>query len=796
LEKLNKYISSITYQHPIESQFQSNLIDNLNAEICLGTVTNVEEGVAWLGYTYLYVRMLKNPYKYGVTINEDDPGLVEVRRKLIEEAARSLFLSNMIVYDSNTGTLASKDIGRIASNYYIKNVTMEHICQKLKSNMVDKELLDVLSSCAEFSQIKLRDEELSELKKLRQSSCPCPIRSTTIDDSPTKVNILLQAFISNASITEFSLVSDSNYVAQNSIRILRAMFELSVMRGFCVAAEGLLDLCKSLEQRKWPFNHPLGQFSNLPFEVVEKLNGTGMVVDELREMTGSDIGRLIRYQNFGDKILQCAVEFPMLYIDVSVAPIMATVIEVKIELHCDFEWNKQFHGATQAWWLWIKDRDGNLFHSEKVVIPFSKYHEAVIVDVKLPVSSPPPSQLFVRWMSDYWLGCESEEAVTLDKLILPDLYSPFTDLLNLCPLPVSALRNGPLEAIYRQKFNFFNAIQTQIFFSLYHCRENSLIGAPTGSGKTIAGELAMWSTFRDFPKAKVVYIAPLKALVRERVEDWQKKFESVNLKIVELTGDVSPDIESINACNVVITTPEKWDVVSRGWKTRNHVQGVRCVIIDEIHLLGGDRGPILEVIVSRTRYISETTGNNIRIIGLSTALANARDLADWLGVKSAFLFNFRHSVRPVQLETYIDGFPGKNYCPRMATMNRPCYAAILRHSPTKPAIIFVSSRRQTRLTALDLISYCCNEEKHHQFLHMSQVELEDTLAYVSDKNLAHTLSFGIGMHHAGLTNNDRRLVEHLFVAQKIQVLVATSTLAWGVNTPAHLVCIKGTEVSN
>jgi Helicase conserved C-terminal domain len=67
------------------------------------------------------------------------------------------------------------------------------------------------------------------------------------------------------------------------------------------------------------------------------------------------------------------------------------------------------------------------------------------------------------------------------------------------------------------------------------------------------------------------------------------------------------------------------------------------------------------------------------------------------------------------------------------------------------------------------------------------------LAKVKDTNLQHTLQFGIGLHHAALPNADREVVEELFCTQKIQVLVATSTLAWGVNTPAHLVIIKGTE---
>ena len=117
---------------------------------------------------------------------------------------------------------------------------------------------------------------------------------------------------------------------------------------------------------------------------------------------------------------------------------------------------------------------------------------------------------------------------------------------------------------------------------------------------------------------------------------------------------------------------------------------VALLVIDEIHLLGGDRGPILEVIVSRMRYIAAETDQNVRFVGLSTALANARDLADWLGIPAEGLFNFRPSVRPVPLEVHIQGFPGKFYCPRMGTMNKPAYAAIQTHSPLKPVLVFVS----------------------------------------------------------------------------------------------------------
>ena len=103
--------------------------------------------------------------------------------------------------------------------------------------------------------------------------------------------------------------------------------------------------------------------------------------------------------------------------------------------------------------------------------------------------------------------------------------------------------------------------------------------------------------------------------------------------MVELTGDVTPDMRAISKADVIVTTPEKWDGVSRSWQTRNYVQDVSLLIIDEIHLLGDERGPVLEVIVSRTNFISSHTEQAVRVVGLSTALANARDLADWLGIK-------------------------------------------------------------------------------------------------------------------------------------------------------------------
>ena len=210
-------------------------------------------------------------------------------------------------------------------------------------------------------------------------------------------------------------------------------------------------------------------------------------------------------------------------------------------------------------------------------------------------------------------------------------------------------------------------------------------------GKTTVAEIAMFRVFEKYPEGKVVYIGPLKALVRERVTDWQDRLRTIlGKKLVELTGDATPDMRSIESAQVIVTTPEKWDGVSRSWQSRAYVQAVRLVILDEVHLLGQDRGPTLEAIVSRMNQMTNrnqgTTKHPVRLLALSTALANARDVADWLDVSPYNLYNFRPSVRPVPLEVHIQGFSGKHYCPRMASMNKPAYAAIKTHSPNKPVI--------------------------------------------------------------------------------------------------------------
>lgn len=800
LDRLDHYLSAITHQFPIESRLQAKLADNLNAEISLGTVTNVQEAVQWLGYTYMYVRMRKAPQTYGLKLAEvqDDPYLTQHRRKLVMEAARRLQEVQMIIYDDDdpSETLVSKDIGRIASDFYLLNTSVEIFNTAIKPDSSEASVLSTLAMSGEFDGIKARQEEAKELESMEKQA-HFPIKQG-VETPEGKTNALIQAYISGIGTKDTSLGSDMNYVAQNATRIVRAFFLLCLSRRWGAMTMAMLDLDKSINRRMWADDHPMTQFE-IQEPVARQLRAKNPYIEDMKDMSNKELGDLVHNVGMGQRLGQLVDKFPLINILSSqVKPITTRVMRVEVSVVGNFNWDGRLHGKAQYFWIWVHEdtEEAELLHTDKLILDAKNVHSPQRFDFAIPVKDPPPNQLILRVVSDTWIGSESTVALSFNHLVKPESHPIQTRLLKLRPLPVGALKNEKIEQYYRRRFDFFNPMQTMCFHSLYHEKTSVLLGSPTGSGKTIACEIAIWAALRDRPGSKIVYIAPMKALVKERVGDWRRGIcKAANLKLVELTGDTNPEADAIRKADIIITTPEKFDGISRNWQSRTFVQNVSLLVMDEVHLLASDRGAILEMIVSRMNFVQAKTGKHVRLLGMSTAVANAGDMASWLGVKdNTGLFNFPSSVRPVPLEMYIEGFPDNvGFCPLMKSMNKPAFLAIKRHSGAKPALIFVPSRRQTRLTAQDFIHMCGNEENPRRFLHMSDDELADVLERVSDETLQLSLQFGIAIHHAGLVDEDRKISHELFEQQKVQILIATSTLAWGVNLPAYLVVIKGTQ---
>ena len=154
--------------------------------------------------------------------------------------------------------------------------------------------------------------------------------------------------------------------------------------------------------------------------------------------------------------------------------------------------------------------------------------------------------------------------------------------------------------------------------------------------------LRMWTECGTQANYRAVYLAPVKALCSEKHRDWCQKFSCVGLKVVMLTGDsTGDDLSKIQSSNIIITTPEKWDAVSRKLKDPTTIASIRLVMIDEVHLLNDDsRGHVLEAVLCRMKTLRYVA----RYVAVSATFPNIKDVAFWLGGNTARFFKVREVI--------------------------------------------------------------------------------------------------------------------------------------------------------
>jgi pre-mRNA-splicing helicase BRR2 len=203
-------------------------------------------------------------------------------------------------------------------------------------------------------------------------------------------------------------------------------------------------------------------------------------------------------------------------------------------------------------------------------------------------------------------------------LALPEAYAQPTELLDLKPLSTKIFKNEEFEKLYN--FKTLNSIQTQVFSTLYNSDENFFLAGPNNSGISTCGEFAILRYFsnNENTKGKIVYITCNEQLSNSKHKSLEQKFSKVEKVVSKLTGEVNKDLKIIFSSDIIISTPEQWDLLSRRWKVRKQVQDVELFIIDDMQFIGYDKnGSILEIIVSRMRYISTQLENHkLRIIGI------------------------------------------------------------------------------------------------------------------------------------------------------------------------------------
>ena len=795
--EIQYYLSLLNQQLPIESQLVSKLADNMNAEIVLGNIRDRDEAVQWLGYTYLYVRMLRSPGLYSVGADyENDDALEQKRVDLVHSAATILERSGLVKYEKKTGRLQATELGRIASHYYISHNSMLTYAQHLQPSITTIELFRIFALSDEFKYIPVRQDEKLELGKLL-GRVPVPVKET-IDEPHAKINVLLQAYISRLRLDGLALMADLVYVTQSAGRIIRALFEICLKKGWSAVAKTALDLCKMAEKRMWPTMSPLRQFPHCPRDILQKAERIDVPWTSYFDLDPPRMGELLGMPKSGRVVCDLVSKFPRLDVQAQVQPITRSMLRVDLTITPNFVWDDAIHGNAQDFWILVEDCDGEeiLFHDRFLLrreFAQSEMNEH-LVEFTVPITEPMPPNYFISLVSDRWMHSETKIAVSFQKLILPERFPPHTPLLDMQRAPVKALKREEYQQLY-PNWEHFNKIQTQVFKSVFDSDDNVFIGAPTGSGKTVCAELALLRHWSSANSGRAVYIAPFQELVDLRLADWEKRLGNIGggKTIVKLTGETTADLKLLERADLVLATPVQWDVLSRQWQRRKNIQTVQLFIADELHMLGGFGGYVYEVVVSRMHYIALQTENEMRILGLSVPISNARDIGEWIGANKHTIYNFSPHARPVPLELHIQSFTIPHFPSLMLAMSRPAYQSILTLSPDKPALVFVPSRKQTRSTAMDLLAACSMDDDEDRFLNADAEELAPLLSRVQEQTLATSLSHGVGYYHEALSLSDKRIVTHLFKIGAIQVLLASRDCCWELDVTAHLVIVMNTQ---
>ena len=349
-----------------------------------------------------------------------------------------------------------------------------------------------------------------------------------------------------------------------------------------------------------------------------------------------------------------------------------------------------------------------------------------------------------------------------------------------------------LRSVFRHPI--FNAVQSKCFPTAYKSDDNLVVSAPTGGGKTAILELAICRLISGFKsdQYKIVYMAPTKSLCSERHRDWQAKFAALDLRCAELTGDTDHGhLRNVQSASIVITTPEKWDSMTRKWKDHlKLMQMVKLFLIDEVHILKDSRGATLEAVVSRMKSVR----SNVRFVALSATVPNSNDIATWLGKdpnnqdSPAPREVFGEEFRPVKLQKHVVGLPFKgNDFAFESACNPQLPSIIAKYSHRKPIMVFCITRKSTLDTAKILANVWASKGPRDRYWEGPTQRIE-----VQDPELNNMLSSGVAFHHAGLDGSDRHAVETGFLEGQINVICCTSTLAVGVNLPCHMVIIKNT----
>ncbi|WFD36018.1 RNA helicase [Malassezia cuniculi] len=790
-DKLSHYIDAITSAHPIESSFLGGLVDALNAEVSLGSVSSVSDGISWLGYTYLYTRMKRSPLVYGIDYEElaADPSLAARRREWITGAARVLHEHKMATFDESSGALKPTSTGRIAARYYLGYRTIEVFNERLRNTLREADSLDLMSRAADFSNVPLRESEEDELDGLLERiPCQVPGGSKT---APGKVNILLQAHVSRLTLDDFALVSDSRYVTQNAGRVLRALFELALDRSYAGAASALLNLTKAVEHCVWPFEHPLRQMKTLNVDALHRINqyADELEVTQIRALSVEQLAKLLHSaEREATAVHQAAARFPRVILRARARPVSPTFVRIDIQLLRDFEWDERVHGGVLPLIVWVEDALQKTVHVRTVEL--RNTHRAkdapadvtadVAFSVDVPLHEPAlrtasEASYSVVWASETWLGAEGSVTLEMDDVCVPQS-SPVTPLLELPVLSLSTCVRDEIATAYsRQHVTAWNAVQTQVFHSIAYSRAHVLVCAPPGAGKRTVAEQALWRGGR------AVLIFPSESRARAAVRHLESldRYSGI-VSGVSFIGDAAR-----SSARVLVGTPACILGKAATHSLEALVSNADIIVLHDMHIMSC----AYELAVMQLL----DTAPKARRIATSACLVAPAALAAWLGISAQHTYSFAPHDQPYPVTLSVEPVDIPPSSALVRTLIKPAFERLRTHIAHGPGVLVVPNREQCSIAANELVSRIATDIGlgDASIAPLASDELEMLIGRVRTLELANLLRQGVALWHSGIPGADRGIVRECFAMGAVRIAVCARDNVEGLPFKSQFVAVLG-----
>jgi replicative superfamily II helicase len=317
------------------------------------------------------------------------------------------------------------------------------------------------------------------------------------------------------------------------------------------------------------------------------------------------------------------------------------------------------------------------------------------------------------------------------------------------------------------------AIAKGLFF-----RKSFLVCAPSGSGKTLIGELcAIHALFNNFGKS--AYLVPFKALASEKYLSFKHDYERFGIRVELSIGDQEPEEKVLEQADLIITTYEKMDSILRNFHDKQWISEITTIVIDEIHVIDeSDRGPRLESLIVRLNEFLHQP----QIIGLSATIANPEFFNQWLSSLGNETILIKSEVRPVPLHYQIEITRNKD-----STLKKVVNDTL---SQNGQVLVFVNKRKLTQSIANNLRMLVKGHLSPDELNECKKAESSLSSLRGGVPDLRKSIKHGIAFHHAGLLPRERKVVEESFRKHVLKVIITTTTLSAGINLPARVVILR------